>query len=109
MFSGRAAARIPDDAAGRPHATRPLTAFDTVTRYGRDPDPRPDVDSTFGVSVATLEDMKALYDGFGLTLPTTPVSMTINGPAPTVLACFLNTVIDQQLEKFCADTRVSDA
>ncbi len=82
-------------------ATRLSTAFDSVTLYGRDPDPRPDVYGkvgTSGVSVATLEDMKALYDGFDLVSPTTSVSMTINGPAPTVLAFFLNTVIDQARE-----------
>ncbi len=84
-------------------ATRLSTAFDSVTLYGRDPDPRPDVYGkvgTSGVSVATLEDMKALYDGFDLVAPTTSVSMTINGPAPTVLAFFLNTVIDQQVDRF---------
>ncbi len=87
-------------------ATRLSTAFDSVTLYGRDPDPRPDVYGkvgTSGVSVATLEDMKALYDGFDLVDPSTSVSMTINGPAPTVLAFFLNTVIDQQVEKFRAE------
>ncbi|MGW6356839.1 fused isobutyryl-CoA mutase/GTPase IcmF [Streptomyces sp. NPDC055092] len=87
---------------GQP-ATRLSTAFDSVTLYGRDPDERPDIYGkvgTSGVSVATLDDMKALYDGFDLTAPTTSVSMTINGPAPTVLAFFLNTVIDQQSEKF---------
>jgi isobutyryl-CoA mutase len=84
-------------------ATRLSTAFDSVTLYGRDPDPRPDVYGkvgTSGVSVATLDDMKALYDGFDLVAPTTSVSMTINGPAPTVLAFFLNTVIDQQVDRF---------
>jgi len=84
-------------------ATRLSTAFDSVTLYGRDPDPRPDVYGkvgTSGVSVATLEDMKALYDGFDLVAPSTSVSMTINGPAPTVLAFFLNTVIDQQVDAF---------
>ena len=84
-------------------ATRLSTAFDSVTLYGRDPDPRPDVYGkvgTSGVSVATLEDMKALYDGFDLVDPSTSVSMTINGPAPTVLAFFLNTAIDQQVAKF---------
>lgn len=84
-------------------ATRLSTAFDSVTLYGRDPDPRPDVYGkvgTSGVSVATLEDMKALYDGFDLVAPTTSVSMTINGPAPTVLAFFLNTAIDQQVDAF---------
>ncbi|TDQ53471.1 fused isobutyryl-CoA mutase/GTPase IcmF [Actinorugispora endophytica] len=82
-------------------ATRLSTAFDSVTLYGRDPDPRPDVYGkvgTSGVSVATLDDMKALYDGFDLVDPSTSVSMTINGPAPTVLAFFLNTVIDQQVD-----------
>lgn len=84
-------------------ATRLSTAFDSVTLYGRDPDPRPDVYGkvgTSGVSVATLDDMKVLYDGFDLVSPTTSVSMTINGPAPTVLAFFLNTAIDQQVDAF---------
>ncbi|GAA5146867.1 methylmalonyl-CoA mutase family protein [Nocardioides marinquilinus] len=79
-------------------ATRLSTAFDSVTLYGRDPDERPDVYGkvgTSGVSVATLDDMRELYDGFDLLSPTTSVSMTINGPAPTVLAFFLNTVLDQ--------------
>src|SRR6478735_5738951 len=86
---------------GQP-ATRLSTAFDSVTLYGRDPDERPDIYGkvgTSGVSVATLDDMKALYDGFDLLSPTTSVSMTINGPAPTVLAFFLNTVIDQARER----------
>lgn len=86
---------------GQP-ATRLSTAFDSVTLYGNDPDERPDIYGkigTSGVSVATLEDMKALYDGFDLLSPTTSVSMTINGPAPTVLAFFLNTVIDQAKER----------
>ena len=89
---------------GQP-ATRLSTAFDSVTLYGRDPDPRPDVYGkvgTSGVSVATLDDMKALYAGFDLCSPSTSVSMTINGPAPTMLAFFLNTAIDQQLESFRA-------
>ncbi|NYE36807.1 methylmalonyl-CoA mutase [Nocardioides cavernae] len=84
-------------------ATRLSTAFDSVTLYGRDPDPRPDVYGkvgTSGVSVATLDDMKVLYGGFDLVAPTTSVSMTINGPAPTVLAFFLNTAIDQQVDAF---------
>lgn len=84
-------------------AKRLSTAFDSVTLYGRDPDERPDIYGkvgTSGVSVATLEDMKVLYDGFDLVSPTTSVSMTINGPAPTVLAFFLNTVIDQQVDAF---------
>ncbi len=87
---------------GQP-ATRLSTAFDSVTLYGRDPDLRPDIYGkvgTSGVSIATLEDMKALYDGFDLISPTTSVSMTINGPAPTILAFFLNTAIDQQVEAF---------
>ncbi|MFC9530060.1 fused isobutyryl-CoA mutase/GTPase IcmF [Streptomyces sp. NPDC057717] len=87
-------------------ATRLSTAFDSVTLYGRDPGLRPDIYGkvgTSGVSVATLEDMKALYDGFDLTAPTTSVSMTINGPAPTILAFFLHTAIDQRLDAFAAE------
>ncbi len=87
-------------------ATRLSTAFDSVTLYGRDPGESPDVYGkvgTSGVSIATLEDMKVLYDGFDLVSPTTSVSMTINGPAPTILAFFLNTAIDQQLETFKSD------
>ncbi|MFJ5304357.1 fused isobutyryl-CoA mutase/GTPase IcmF [Streptomyces sp. NPDC088350] len=86
-------------------ATRLSTAFDSVTLYGRDPGERPDIYGkvgTSGVSVATLDDMKALYDGFDLVAPTTSVSMTINGPAPAILAFFLNTVVDQQIDKFRA-------
>jgi methylmalonyl-CoA mutase len=91
--------------AGQP-ATRLSTAFDSVTLYGRDPDPRPDVYGkvgTSGVSIATLDDMRALYAGFDLCSPTTSVSMTINGPAPTILAMFFNTVIDQQVDAFDAE------
>jgi len=87
-------------------AKRLSTAFDSVTLYGRDPDERPDIYGkvgTSGVSIATIDDMKALYDGFDLTAPTTSVSMTINGPAPTILAFFLNTAIDQALDRFRAD------
>ena len=87
--------------AGNP-ATRLSTAFDSVTLYGRNPGESPDVYGkvgTSGVSIATLEDMKALYDGFDLTAPATSVSMTINGPAPTILAYFLNTAIDQGAAK----------
>ena len=87
-------------------ANRLSTAFDSVTLYGRDPDLRPDVYGkvgTSGVSVATFDDMKALYDGFDLVSPSTSVSMTINGPAPTVLAFFLNTAIDQVVARFTAD------
>jgi methylmalonyl-CoA mutase len=74
-----------------------------VTLYGFDPDERPDIYGKVGnsgVSIATLDDMKALYDGFDLCSPTTSVSMTINGPAPTILAMFLNTAIDQRIEEF---------
>jgi methylmalonyl-CoA mutase len=87
-------------------AKRLSTAFDSVTLYGFDPDLRPDIYGKVGnsgVSIATLEDMKVLYSGFDLCSPATSVSMTINGPAPTILAMFLNTAIDQQLEKFAAD------
>jgi methylmalonyl-CoA mutase len=87
-------------------AKRLSTAFDSVTLYGFDPDERPDIYGKVGnsgVSIATLEDMKALYAGFDLCAPNTSVSMTINGPAPTILAMFLNTAIDQQLEKFRAE------
>ncbi|MFQ6328871.1 fused isobutyryl-CoA mutase/GTPase IcmF [Nocardia sp. CWNU-33] len=86
-------------------ATRLSTAFDSVTLYGRDPDERPDVYGkvgTSGVSIASVDDMQVLYDGFDLTAPTTSVSMTINGPAPTILAYFLNTAIDQALARFSA-------
>ena len=84
-------------------AKRLSTAFDSVTLYGFDPDERPDIYGKVGnsgVSIATLDDMKMLYDGFDLCAPTTSVSMTINGPAPTILAMFLNTAIDQQLDHF---------
>jgi methylmalonyl-CoA mutase len=87
-------------------AKRLSTAFDSVTLYGADPDPRPDIYGKVGnsgVSIATLDDLKVLYSGFDLCSPTTSVSMTINGPAPTILAMFMNTAIDQQLEKFEAD------
>ena len=84
-------------------AKRLSTAFDSVTLYGFNPDERPDIFGKIGnsgVSIATLDDMKTLYDGFDLCDPDTSVSMTINGPAPAILACFLNTAIDQQVEKF---------
>ena len=87
-------------------AKRLSTAFDSVTLYGNDPDLRPDIYGKVGnsgVSIATLEDMKVLYGGFDLCSPTTSVSMTINGPAPTILAMFMNTAIDQNLHKFKAD------
>ena len=88
--------------AGQP-ATRLSTAFDSVTLYGFDPDERPDIYGKVGnagVSIATLDDMKALFHGFDLCDPTTSVSMTINGPAPTILAMFLNTAVDQRLDAF---------
>jgi methylmalonyl-CoA mutase len=87
-------------------AKRLSTAFDSVTLYGEDPDRRPDIYGKIGesgVSVCTLDDMKKLYAGFDLCHPSTSVSMTINGPAPILLAMFMNTAIDQQLEKFEAE------
>ncbi len=87
-------------------AKRLSTAFDSVTLYGHEPDLRPDIYGKVGnsgVSIATLDDLKVLYSGFDLCAPTTSVSMTINGPAPTILAMFMNTAIDQQHEKFVAD------
>jgi methylmalonyl-CoA mutase len=87
-------------------AKRLSTAFDSVTLYGHDPDPRPDIYGKVGnsgVSIATLDDMKVLYSGFDLCDPATSVSMTINGPAPAILAMFMNTAIDQQLERFAAE------
>ena len=87
-------------------AKRLSTAFDSVTLYGNDPDLRPDIYGKVGnsgVSIATLDDMKVLYAGFELTHPSTSVSMTINGPAPTILAMFMNTAIDQNIDKFRAD------
>ncbi len=92
-------------AEGQP-ATRLSTAFDSVTLYGFDPDERPDIYGkigTSGVSIATLDDMKALFDGFDLCDPTTSVSMTINGPAPTILAMFLNTAVDQRVDRLRAE------
>ncbi len=87
---------------GQP-AARLSTAFDSVTLYGEDPAPRPDIYGKIGnsgVNIATLDDMKKLYSGFDLCAPTTSVSMTINGPAPMILAMFMNTAIDQQVEKY---------
>jgi isobutyryl-CoA mutase len=92
-------------AEGQP-ATRLSTAFDSVTLYGFDPDERPDIYGkigTSGVSIATLDDMQVLFDGFDLCDPSTSVSMTINGPAPTILAMFLNTAIQQRLDRFAAE------
>ncbi len=87
-------------------AKRLSTAFDSVTLYGADPALRPDIYGKVGnagVSIATLDDMQVLYDGFDLCSPSTSVSMTINGPAPTILAMFMNTAIDQQLDKFARE------
>jgi len=84
-------------------ATRLSTAFDSTTLYGEDPDERPDIYGRIGnsgVSIATLDDMKRLYSGFDLCAPSTSVSMTINGPAPMILAMFMNTAVDQQVEKW---------
>jgi len=89
-------------AAGH-EATRLSTAFDSTTLYGEDPDPRPDIfgrTGNSGVSIASLDDMKKLYSGFDLCKPSTSVSMTINGPAPMILAMFMNTAIDQHVERF---------
>ncbi|MFN9732390.1 MAG: methylmalonyl-CoA mutase family protein [Pseudomonadota bacterium] len=87
---------------GQP-AVRLSTAFDSVTLYGEDPHPRPDIYGKIGnsgVNIPTLDDMKKLYSGFDLCDPKTSVSMTINGPAPIILAMFMNTAIDQQVEKY---------
>ncbi|MTV38906.1 fused isobutyryl-CoA mutase/GTPase IcmF [Duganella radicis] len=89
-------------------AKRLSTAFDSVTLYGADPALRPDIYGKVGnsgVSIATLDDMKVLYDGFNLCSPSTSVSMTINGPAPTILAMFMNTAIDQQIDKFVEENK----
>ena len=89
--------------AGGHGAARLSTAFDSTTLYGEDPDTRPDIygrTGNSGVSIATLDDMKKLYSGFDLCLPTTSVSMTINGPAPMILAMFMNTAIDQRVERY---------
>ncbi len=86
-------------------AKRLSTAFDSVTLYGCDPDRRPDIYGkvgTSGVSICTLDDMKVLYGGFDLSAPNTSVSMTINGPAPIILAMFLSAAIDQKVETFVA-------
>jgi methylmalonyl-CoA mutase len=89
--------------AGGHDATRLSTAFDSTTLYGEDPDERPDIYGRIGnsgVSIATLDDMKKLYSGFDLMNPATSVSMTINGPAPMILAMFMNTAIDQLVERY---------
>ncbi len=87
-------------------AKRLSTAFDSVTLYGCDPGRRPDIYGkvgTSGVSICTLDDMKVLYGGFDLSAPNTSVSMTINGPAPIILAMFLNAAIDQKVDAFVAE------
>ncbi|MES2264804.1 MAG: fused isobutyryl-CoA mutase/GTPase IcmF [Pseudomonadota bacterium] len=89
-------------------AKRLSTAFDSVTLYGADPAIRPDIYGKVGnsgVSIATLDDMKVLYDGFNLCSPSTSVSMTINGPAPTILAMFMNTAVDQQIDRFVEENK----
>ncbi len=89
-------------------AKRLSTAFDSVTLYGNDPDLRPDIYGKVGnsgVSIATLDDLKVLYSGFDLCSPSTSVSMTINGPAPSILAMFMNTAIDQNIDKFRTENK----
>jgi len=88
-------------------SVRLSTAFDSVTLYGEDPHTRPDIYGKVGnagVSIATLDDLKKLYSGFDLCAPSTSVSMTINGPAPMMLAFFMNAAIDQQIEKHLQET-----
>jgi isobutyryl-CoA mutase len=109
MFAGEGDAfrtnrRFKTVSEGMP-AHRLSTAFDSATLYGCDPDERPDIYGKIGnsgVSIATLDDMKVLYSGFDLCAPSTSVSMTINGPAPIILACFFNTALDQQIDRFAA-------
>ena len=89
--------------AGGHGAARLSTAFDSTTLYGEDPDTRPDIYGRIGnsgVSIATLDDMKKLYSGFDLCAPSTSVSMTINGPAPMILAMYMNTAVDQRVERW---------
>lgn len=95
---------------GQP-AIRLSTAFDSVTLYGEDPDHRPDIYGKVGnsgVSIATVDDAKKLYSGFDLCNPKTSVSMTINGPAPMLLAFFMNAAIDQECEKYIAEQGTGD-
>jgi methylmalonyl-CoA mutase len=92
-------------------AKRLSTAFDSVTLYGEDPDARPDIYGKVGnsgVSIATVDDAKKLYSGFDLCDPKTSVSMTINGPAPMLLAFFMNAAIDQQCEKYILQHNLND-
>ncbi|WP_291995197.1 fused isobutyryl-CoA mutase/GTPase IcmF [Candidatus Accumulibacter sp. ACC003] len=110
MFAGEGDAfrtnrRFKKVSEGMP-AKRLSTAFDSVTLYGCDPDARPDIYGKVGnsgVSIASLDDMKVLFDGFELCAPTTSVSLTINGPAPIILSMFFNAAIDQQVDKFRSD------
>jgi methylmalonyl-CoA mutase len=90
-------------------AKRLSTAFDSVTLYGRDPEIRPDIYGKIGnsgVSICCLDDAKKLYSGFDLADPKTSVSMTINGPAPTIAAFFMNAAIDQQCEKYIKEHKL---
>ena len=92
-------------------AKRLSTAFDSVTLYGNDPGDRPDIYGKIGnagVSICCLDDMKKLYSGFELTNPLTSVSMTINGPAPMLLAYFMNTAIDQECEKYIVSNNLQE-
>src|SRR4029077_4763273 len=92
-------------------AKRLSTAFDSVTLYGEDPDHRPDIYGKVGnsgVSIATIDDAKKLYSGFDLCDPKTSVSMTINGPAPMLLAFFMNAAIDQECEKYIIQNNLKD-
>ncbi len=90
-------------------AARLSTAFDSVTLYGNDPDYRPDIYGKIGnsgVSICCLDDAKKLYSGFNLADPKTSVSMTINGPAPTMAAFFMNAAIDQQCELYIKENKL---
>ena len=92
-------------------AKRLSTAFDSVTLYGEDPHERPDIYGKVGnsgVSIATLDDAKKLYSGFDLSDPATSVSMTINGPAPMILAFFLNAAVDQACESYITENDMWD-
>ena len=93
-------------------AKRLSTAFDSVTLYGNDPDHRPDIYGKIGnsgVSICCLDDAKKLYSGFDLCHPKTSVSMTINGPAPMLLAFFMNAAIDQQCEKYIHENGLTES
>ncbi|MBC8219423.1 MAG: methylmalonyl-CoA mutase family protein [Proteobacteria bacterium] len=117
MFAGEGIAERTNQrfhllAQGQP-ATRLSTAFDSVTLYGANPHVRPDIYGKIGnagVSICTVDDAKRLFSGFDLLLPNTSVSMTINGPAPIVLAFFMNAAVDQQIEKHLSENgRLEDA